>query len=158
MAKRSAKASFGQQPSNVYTGIRAFPNYSALVGVWIYGFFVVVLLILDLLYYSAMNYDICKMYLARWGIQAKWMRQGQRQCNKAAPEPSQVQTQYQMSHAVHTLKGDTVSPTLMSFQTSTACRGIKRFGYKIRNITFKNSKEKTPCGLIDNEKLMEYFR
>ncbi|KAM4039453.1 protein shisa-like-1 isoform 1-T1 [Anomaloglossus baeobatrachus] len=95
-------------------------NYSALVGVWIYGFFVVVLLILDLIYYSAMNYDICKMYLSRWGIQAKWMRQGQRQWDKAAPEPSRAQTQPQTSHAVHTLKGDTVSPTLMSFQTSTA--------------------------------------
>ncbi|KAI5137894.1 Protein Shisa-Like-1 [Manis pentadactyla] len=40
-------------------------NYTALLGVWIYGFFVLMLLILDLLYYSAMNYDICKVYLAR---------------------------------------------------------------------------------------------
>ncbi|XP_041443785.1 protein shisa-like-1a isoform X1 [Xenopus laevis] len=93
-------------------------NYSALVGVWIYGFFVVVLLVLDFLYYSALNYDICKLYLARWGIQGKWMRQGQ--YNKAAQEPCQSQTQGQTSHAVHTLKGVAVSPTLMSFQTSTA--------------------------------------
>ncbi|EPY74912.1 hypothetical protein CB1_000319004 [Camelus ferus] len=35
-------------------------NYTALLGVWIYGFFVLTLLVLDLLYYSAMNYDICK--------------------------------------------------------------------------------------------------
>uniref|UniRef100_A0A452V217 Shisa like 1 n=1 Tax=Ursus maritimus TaxID=29073 RepID=A0A452V217_URSMA len=40
-------------------------NYTALLGVWIYGFFVMLLLVLDLLYYSAMNYDICKVYLAR---------------------------------------------------------------------------------------------
>ncbi|CAM2097589.1 unnamed protein product [Caretta caretta] len=40
-------------------------NYTALLGVWIYGFFVVILLVLDLLYYSSMNYDICKFYLAR---------------------------------------------------------------------------------------------
>ncbi|KAM9310875.1 protein shisa-like-1 [Gastrophryne carolinensis] len=93
-------------------------NYSALVGVWVYGFFVVVLLVLDLLYYSAMNYEICKVYLARWGIQAKWMRQGQRQWDSKTQEPCQAHTQ--VSHAVHTLKGDTVSPTLMSFQTSTA--------------------------------------
>ncbi|KAJ8382794.1 hypothetical protein SKAU_G00035720 [Synaphobranchus kaupii] len=32
-------------------------NYTALVGVWIYGFFVMVLLALDFLYYSAMNYE-----------------------------------------------------------------------------------------------------
>uniref|UniRef100_F7EIG4 Shisa like 1 n=1 Tax=Monodelphis domestica TaxID=13616 RepID=F7EIG4_MONDO len=40
-------------------------NYTALLGVWIYGFFVVVLLVLDLLYYSAMNYNICRVYLTR---------------------------------------------------------------------------------------------
>ncbi|XP_075458881.1 protein shisa-like-1 isoform X1 [Ascaphus truei] len=95
-------------------------NYSALVGVWIYGFFVVILLVLDLMYYSAMNYEICKLYLARWGIQGKWMRQGQRQWDKPAQDPCQAQTQPQTSLAVHTLKGDTVSPTLMSFQTTTA--------------------------------------
>ncbi|RXM35398.1 hypothetical protein EOD39_13000 [Acipenser ruthenus] len=35
-------------------------NYSALVGVWIYGFFIMVLLALDFLYYSAMNYELCR--------------------------------------------------------------------------------------------------
>ncbi|XP_068134291.1 protein shisa-like-1 isoform X2 [Hyperolius riggenbachi] len=93
-------------------------NYSALIGVWVYGFFVLVLLVLDLMYYSAMNYEFCKLYLERWGIQAKWLRQGQRHWDKSTAEPCQAHTQ--MSHAVHTLKGDTVSPTLMSFQTSTA--------------------------------------
>ncbi|XP_053575022.1 protein shisa-like-1 isoform X2 [Bombina bombina] len=95
-------------------------NYSALIGVWIYGFFVVTLLVLDLLYYSAMNYEICKLYLARWGIQGKWMRQGQRQWNNPTQEPCQAQTQHQTSQGVRTVKGEVASPTLMSFQTSTA--------------------------------------
>ncbi|KAG8438603.1 hypothetical protein GDO86_004969 [Hymenochirus boettgeri] len=92
-------------------------NYSALVGVWIYGFFVVVLLVLDFMYYSAMNYEICKVYLARWGIQGKWMNQGQRQLNKDFQDAG---GKTQTSHGIHTLKGEVVSPTLMSFQTSTA--------------------------------------
>ncbi|XP_066856327.1 protein shisa-like-1 isoform X2 [Anser cygnoides] len=110
-------------------------NYSALLGVWIYGFFVVILLVLDLLYYSSMNYDICKFYLARWGIQGKWMTQGQSRWINPAQDPSQVQTkpqpetqpqtqpqpQPQTSQTVHTLKGDALSPPLMSFQSTSAC-------------------------------------
>lgn len=109
-------------------------NYSALLGVWIYGFFVVILLVLDLLYYSSMNYDICKFYLARWGIQGKWMTQGQSRWISSAQDPSQVQTQPQpetqpqtqpqpqpqTSQTVHTLKGDALSPPLMSFQSTSA--------------------------------------
>nr|XP_038029278.1 protein shisa-like-1 isoform X3 [Anas platyrhynchos]XP_038029279.1 protein shisa-like-1 isoform X3 [Anas platyrhynchos] len=95
-------------------------NYSALLGVWIYGFFVVILLVLDLLYYSSMNYDICKLYLARWGIQGKWMTQGQSQWINPAQDPSQVQTQPQTSQTVHTLKGDALSPPLVSFQSTSA--------------------------------------
>lgn len=101
-------------------------NYSALLGVWIYGFFVVILLVLDLLYYSSMNYDICKFYLARWGIQGKWMTQGQSRWINPVQDPSQVQTQPhpetqpQPSQTVHTLKGDALSPTLMSFQSTSA--------------------------------------
>nr|XP_033808471.1 protein shisa-like-1 isoform X1 [Geotrypetes seraphini] len=96
-------------------------NYSALVGVWIYGFFVVILLVLDLLYYSARNYDICKVYLARLGIQGKWMNQGQDHINNPGQDPCQVQSPSQTSQAAHTLKGDAASSPLMSFQTSTAC-------------------------------------
>ncbi|KAM9173260.1 protein shisa-like-1 isoform 2-T5 [Pangshura tecta] len=103
-------------------------NYSALLGVWIYGFFVVILLILDLLYYSSMNYDICKFYLARWGIQGKWMTQAQSRWINPAQHPSQVQTQPQsqpqMSQAVHTLKGDALNPPLMSFQSSSAWEAV----------------------------------
>nr|XP_014431280.1 protein shisa-like-1 isoform X1 [Pelodiscus sinensis]XP_014431281.1 protein shisa-like-1 isoform X1 [Pelodiscus sinensis]XP_014431282.1 protein shisa-like-1 isoform X1 [Pelodiscus sinensis]XP_014431283.1 protein shisa-like-1 isoform X1 [Pelodiscus sinensis]XP_014431284.1 protein shisa-like-1 isoform X1 [Pelodiscus sinensis] len=97
-------------------------NYSALLGVWIYGFFVMILLVLDLLYYSSMNYDICKFYLARWGIQGKWMTQAQNRWINPAQDPSQVQTQTQTqtSQAVHTLKGDALNPPLMSFQSSSA--------------------------------------
>ncbi|XP_027585962.1 protein shisa-like-1 isoform X1 [Pipra filicauda] len=102
-------------------------NYSALLGVWIYGFFVVILLILDLLYYSSLNYDICKLYLARWGIQGKWLSQGQSRWLNPAQDPSQAQaqpqpeTQPQPAQTVHTLKGDALSPPLMSFQSSSAC-------------------------------------
>ncbi|XP_065439789.1 protein shisa-like-1 isoform X2 [Chrysemys picta bellii] len=109
-------------------------NYSALLGVWIYGFFVVILLVLDLLYYSSMNYDICKFYLARWGIQGKWMTQAQSRWINPAQNPSQVQTQPQsqpqpqMSQAVHTLKGDALNPPLMSFQSSSAWNPLSAGG------------------------------
>ncbi|NXV57142.1 SHSL1 protein, partial [Molothrus ater] len=105
-------------------------NYSALLGVWIYGFFVVILLILDLLYYSSMNYDICKFYLARWGIHGKWMTPGQSRWINSAQDPRQTQPQPETqpqtqpqprtSQTVHTLKGDALSPPLVSFQSTSA--------------------------------------
>lgn len=107
-------------------------NYTALLGVWIYGFFVLTLLVLDLLYYSAMNYDICKVYLARWGIQGRWMKQDPQRWGSPAqaPRPGQPAPQPQpppgplppapAPQAVHTLRGDTHSPPLMSFQSSSA--------------------------------------
>eukprot|EP00073_Rattus_norvegicus_P048514 XP_017450759.1 PREDICTED: uncharacterized protein KIAA1644 homolog isoform X1 [Rattus norvegicus] len=106
-------------------------NYTALLGVWIYGFFVLTLLVLDLLYYSAMNYDICKVYLTRWGIQGRWMKQDPRRWGNPAraPRPGQPAPQPQpppgalpqAPQAVHTLRGDTHSPPLMAFQSSSAC-------------------------------------
>ncbi|XP_027516593.1 protein shisa-like-1 isoform X2 [Corapipo altera] len=114
-------------------------NYSALLGVWIYGFFVVILLILDLLYYSSLNYDICKLYLARWGIQGKWMSQGQSRWINPAQDPSQAQaqpqpeTQPQPSQTVHTLKGDALSPPLMSFQSSSAWPHIATTSISLRS-------------------------
>ncbi|XP_028644609.1 protein shisa-like-1 [Grammomys surdaster] len=106
-------------------------NYTALLGVWIYGFFVLMLLVLDLLYYSAMNYDICKVYLTRWGIQGRWMKQDPRRWGNPAraPRPGQPAPQPQpppgalpqAPQAVHTLRGDTHSPPLMTFQSSSAC-------------------------------------
>ncbi|EHB09786.1 hypothetical protein GW7_03010 [Heterocephalus glaber] len=107
-------------------------NYTALLGVWIYGFFVLMLLVLDLLYYSAMNYDICKVYLARWGIQGRWMKQeprrwgnpaGAPQAGQPAPQPQPPPgslPQVPAPQAMHTLRGDTHSPPLMSFQSSSA--------------------------------------
>ncbi|XP_021543420.1 protein shisa-like-1 [Neomonachus schauinslandi] len=105
-------------------------NYTALLGVWIYGFFVLMLLVLDLLYYSAMNYDICKVYLARWGIHGRWMKQDPRRWGNAArpPPPGQPAPQPQpppgllpqAPQAVHTLQGDAHSPPLMTFQSSSA--------------------------------------
>ncbi|XP_053110081.1 protein shisa-like-1 isoform X1 [Hemicordylus capensis] len=102
-------------------------NYSALLGVWIYGFFVVVLLVLDLLYYSSMNYDICKLYLARWGLQGKWMKPEPSRWIKPTQDPRQDQTELQpppqILQAVHALKGEALNPPLMSFPSSTACPG-----------------------------------
>ncbi|XP_014390618.1 PREDICTED: uncharacterized protein KIAA1644 homolog [Myotis brandtii] len=63
----------------------AHNNYTALLGVWIYGFFVLMLLVLDLLYYSAMNYDICKVYLMRWGVHGRWMKQDPQRWGNPAP-------------------------------------------------------------------------
>lgn len=97
---------------------------------WIYGFFVLMLLLLDLLYYSAMNYDICKVYLARWGISGRWMRQDPRRWGRPArgPRPAQPAPQPQpppgpaprAPQAVHTLLGDTHGPPLVAFQSSSA--------------------------------------
>ncbi|DAA29058.1 TPA: mKIAA1644 protein-like [Bos taurus] len=105
-------------------------NYTALLGVWIYGFFVLMLLVLDLLYYSAMNYDICKVYLARWGIHGRWMKQDPRRWGNPAraPRPGQPAPQPQpppgplpqAPQAVHTLQRDSHTPPLMTFQSSSA--------------------------------------
>ncbi|KAM6985755.1 protein shisa-like-1a [Aplochiton taeniatus] len=54
-------------------------NYTALIGVWIYGFFVMVLLALDFLYYSAMNYELCRVYLEKWGLGGRWLKQARSQ-------------------------------------------------------------------------------
>ncbi|XP_051780522.1 protein shisa-like-1a isoform X3 [Erpetoichthys calabaricus] len=97
-------------------------NYSALVGVWIYGFFVMVLLALDFLYYSAMNYELCRFYLAKWGFRGQWLQQGQSQWNSplegGGPQPPQPPP---IPQAMHNLKPETQTSALMSFQSSTAC-------------------------------------
>ncbi|XP_059879981.1 protein shisa-like-1 isoform X1 [Delphinus delphis] len=119
--------------ANLTTGSEGYMhnNYTALLGVWIYGFFVLMLLVLDLLYYSAMNYDVCKVYLARWGIHGRWMKQDPRRWGNPAraPQPEQPALQSQpppgplpqAPQAVHTLQRDSHSPPLMSFQGSSAC-------------------------------------
>ncbi|XP_032501306.1 protein shisa-like-1 [Phocoena sinus] len=124
--------------ANLTTGSEGYMhnNYTALLGVWIYGFFVLMLLVLDLLYYSAMNYDICKVYLARWGIHGRWMKQDPRRWGNPAqaPRPGQPALQSQPPpgplpqgpQAVHTLQRDSHSPPLMSFQGSSAWMGEVR--------------------------------
>ncbi|XP_041114289.1 protein shisa-like-1a isoform X1 [Polyodon spathula] len=96
-------------------------NYSALVGVWIYGFFIMVLLALDFLYYSAMNYELCRYYLVKWGFGGRWLKQGQSQWSSPVQGSSQPPSQPpQASQTGHSLKPEAQSPTLMSFQSSTA--------------------------------------
>ncbi|XP_056311749.1 protein shisa-like-1a isoform X2 [Danio aesculapii] len=117
----------------------AHNNYTALIGVWIYGFFVMVLLALDFLYYSAMNYELCRVYLEKWGLGGRWLKQARSQWHSTVQEgelntgpglsQQQQQQQQQQLHLHHhhhhhhprqSLRGDTQSPTLLSFQTSTA--------------------------------------
>ncbi|XP_055963053.1 protein shisa-like-1 [Sorex fumeus] len=62
-------------------------NYTALLGVWIYGLFVLALLALDLLYYSAMNSDACQLYLARWGVRGRWTQPEPRGWGRPARTP-----------------------------------------------------------------------
>ncbi|KAJ8262345.1 hypothetical protein GJAV_G00165390 [Gymnothorax javanicus] len=97
-------------------------NYTALVGVWIYGFFVMVLLALDFLYYSAMNYEVCREYLERWGLGGRWLKQAQSQWNNppAEEEEPPLHPIVLAHHPRHSLRGDAQSPSLMSFHTSTA--------------------------------------
>lgn len=100
-------------------------NYTALVGVWIYGFFVMVLLALDFLYYSAINYELCRVYLEKWGLGGRWLKKARSQWNRSMPEDSETQAQAQPmvpSHYQprHSLRGESQSPTLLPYNTSTA--------------------------------------
>ncbi|XP_066561423.1 protein shisa-like-1a isoform X2 [Amia ocellicauda] len=97
-------------------------NYTALVGVWIYGFFVMVLLALDFLYYSAMNYELCRYYLVKWGFGGRWLKQARSQWNSPIQGESQPLPQLlpQAPQPRHSLRAEAPSPTLMSFHTSTA--------------------------------------
>uniref|UniRef100_A0A8B9J4E8 Shisa like 1a n=1 Tax=Astyanax mexicanus TaxID=7994 RepID=A0A8B9J4E8_ASTMX len=103
-------------------------NYTALIGVWIYGFFVMVLLALDFLYYSAMNYELCRVYLEKWGLGGRWLKQARIQWHGVAvvqegevnPGTVTSHAPHQHHHPRHSLTGEAQSPTLMTFQTSTA--------------------------------------
>lgn len=96
-------------------------NYTALVGVWIYGFFVLVLLALDFLYYSAINYELCRVYLEKWGLGGRWLKKARSQWHRSMPEESEAQaaapSHYQPRHS---LRGESHSPTLLPYNTSTA--------------------------------------
>ncbi|KAJ8374074.1 hypothetical protein SKAU_G00046540 [Synaphobranchus kaupii] len=97
-------------------------NYTALVGVWIYGLLVMVLLALDLLYYSAMNYELCRVYLEKWGLGGRWLKHAQSQWNSPGQEEEEppLHPIVLAHHPRHSLRGDAQSPSLMSFHTSTA--------------------------------------
>ncbi|XP_054633110.1 protein shisa-like-1a isoform X1 [Dunckerocampus dactyliophorus] len=100
-------------------------NYTALVGVWIYGFFVMVLLALDFLYYSAINYELCRVYLEKWGLGGRWLKKARSQWHRAMEDESQAQAQAQPMmaghyQARHSLRGESHSPTLLPYNTSTA--------------------------------------
>uniref|UniRef100_A0A8C6PR74 Shisa like 1 n=4 Tax=Nothobranchius furzeri TaxID=105023 RepID=A0A8C6PR74_NOTFU len=103
----------------------AHNNYTALVGVWIYGFFVMVLLALDFLYYSAINYELCRIYLEKWGLGGRWLKKARNQWHRSLPEESEMQAQVQPmvpSHyqSRHSLRGESHSPTPLPYNTSTA--------------------------------------
>ncbi|NXM74165.1 SHSL1 protein, partial [Serilophus lunatus] len=94
-------------------------NYSALLGVWIYGFLVLILLLLDLLYYSSLNSAVCKLYLARWGIQGKGLGQGQARGQSRWLSPAQAQPQPQ-PQAAPPAQGAALSPPLVSLHRTSA--------------------------------------
>ncbi|KAG9332890.1 hypothetical protein JZ751_014420 [Albula glossodonta] len=97
-------------------------NYTALVGVWIYGFFIMVLLALDFLYYSAMNYEVCRVYLEKWGLGGRWLKRARSQWNSQPPEEGDphVHPVILSHHPRLSLRGDGQSPPLMPFHSSTA--------------------------------------
>ncbi|KAF5907959.1 protein shisa-like-1a isoform X1, partial [Clarias magur] len=106
----------------------AHNNYTALIGVWVYGFFVMVLLALDFLYYSAMNYEVCRVYLEKWGLGGRWLKHARNQWHSVAVaqegEPSSGTSlshgPRQQHHPRQSLREEVESPTLLTFQTSTA--------------------------------------
>lgn len=92
---------------------------------WIYGFFVMVLLALDFLYYSAINYELCRIYLEKWGLGGRWLKKARSQWHRSMPEESEAQAQAQPMVPTHfqprhSLRGESHSPTLLPYNTSTA--------------------------------------
>lgn len=107
------------------SGLALCSNYTALVGVWIYGFFVMVLLALDFLYYSAINYELCRVYLEKWGLGGRWLKKARSQWNRSMTDEGESQAQAQPmvpSHYQprHSLRGESNSPTPLPYNTSTA--------------------------------------
>ncbi|XP_035258363.1 protein shisa-like-1a isoform X2 [Anguilla rostrata] len=98
-------------------------NYTALVGVWIYGFFVTLLLALDFLYYSALNYELCRAYLEKWGLGGRWLKRARSRWDspgRGGGEPPPLHPIVLAHHPRHSLRAEAQSPSLMSFHTSTA--------------------------------------
>uniref|UniRef100_UPI00358EA0F4 protein shisa-like-1 n=1 Tax=Myxine glutinosa TaxID=7769 RepID=UPI00358EA0F4 len=59
-------------------------NYGSLIGVWIYGFIMLMLIAVDLLFYCTSNYELCRVYLGKCGLQFLW---GPR-CGGGSPDHS----------------------------------------------------------------------
>ncbi|KAL0968031.1 hypothetical protein UPYG_G00261370 [Umbra pygmaea] len=103
----------------------AHNNYSALIGVWIYGFFVMVLLALDFLYYSAINYELCRVYLERWGLGGRWLKKARSQWNRPLPgEETETQGHgrpmvLSHHHPGHSLREEGPSPVLLPYHAPT---------------------------------------
>lgn len=77
-----------------------------------------VLLALDFLYYSAMNYEVCRVYLEKCGLGGRWLKQARSQwhgdaqaAQPAAPSQPPETHQHGCGQARHSLTGDTQSPT-----------------------------------------------
>ncbi|KAA0724665.1 hypothetical protein E1301_Tti015298 [Triplophysa tibetana] len=112
----------------------AHNNYSALIGVWIYGFFVMVLLALDFMYYSAMNYEVCRVYLEKCGLGGRWLKQARNQWHACAQveqdggvvrpagptEPHEHHHQVSCGHVRHSLTEGTQSTAQITRNTATA--------------------------------------
>ena len=50
-------------------------DYTAVIGVWVYGFFVLALILVDSLYYAAVHSELCREYLVNWGMGGPWLTQ-----------------------------------------------------------------------------------
>lgn len=118
--RQPARAHAGPQCPASAPSVRPCSNYPALLGVWIYGFFVLALLVLDLLYYSAMNSDACKLYLERWGVHGRWMEQEPRRWGASARTPPPPPPPLPGPPATLGPRGDPHSPPLVTFQGSSA--------------------------------------
>ena len=57
-------------------------DYSAVVGVWVYGLFVLGLILVDFLYYAAVHSELCRGYLVAWGLGGPWLTQVNRKLNR----------------------------------------------------------------------------
>ncbi|XP_061086002.1 protein shisa-like-1a [Conger conger] len=97
-------------------------NYTALVGVWIYGFIIMVLLALDFLYYSALNYELCRVHLEKWGLGGSWLKGSGSRWDSPGQGAGETPLHpiILAHHPRHSLRPDPPSPSLMSFHTSTA--------------------------------------
>ncbi len=90
-----------------------------------------VLLALDFLYYSAMNYEVCRVYLEKCGLGGRWLKQARDQWHDDGQEPGAQPTQpaapsephyheHRCSQIRHSLTGDTQSPAQTVHNTTTA--------------------------------------